>query len=354
MKVLYLTPWYPSARDKMEGLFVQKHVEAVRAQGVDVQVIYSQSWREMWQQWRKLKRTWGVPDVVQLNIIQKQGLLALWLKRKYGVPYVIVEHWSGYLPENGQFMRMSRAKQWLMQLVCQGASVVLPVSLPLQRAMQECGLQARQWGLIDNVADDFFYKKVDSRKLKDDSGKRTLLHVSCFDERAKNVKSLLRAAKQLADKRKDWRLVLIGTGVDYDEVRAYAESQNIPDGLLLWTGELPPQQVAEWLHKADALVMSSRYETYGVVLAEAAAAGIPILSTPVGIAEDLHACLISQEDANNHPDKFAGQIENVLFANEQTTHVIDGNRFTPQAVGKKLKQIYEQALCPKQWIFERS
>ena len=70
----------------MEGLFVQKHVEAVRAQGVDVRVIYSQTWRELWQQWRRLKREWGLPDVVQLNVVQKQGLLALWLKRRYGVP----------------------------------------------------------------------------------------------------------------------------------------------------------------------------------------------------------------------------------------------------------------------------
>ena len=30
MKILFLTPWYPSAKDAMSGLFVQKHVEAVR------------------------------------------------------------------------------------------------------------------------------------------------------------------------------------------------------------------------------------------------------------------------------------------------------------------------------------
>ena len=50
MRVLYLTPWYPSERDAMAGLFVQKHVEAVRAQGVDVRVIYSQDWRDMLRQ----------------------------------------------------------------------------------------------------------------------------------------------------------------------------------------------------------------------------------------------------------------------------------------------------------------
>ena len=102
-KVLFLTPWYPSEKDAMSGLFVQKHAESVRAQGCDVRVIFSQGWIETWQQWKALRREGWMPDVVQLNVIQKQGLLAMWLKKRYGIPFIIVEHWSGYLPENGLF-----------------------------------------------------------------------------------------------------------------------------------------------------------------------------------------------------------------------------------------------------------
>ena len=80
-KVLFLTPWYPSEKDAMSGLFVQKHVEAVRAQGVDVRVIFSLTLRDTWRQWKALQRENWTPDVVQLNVIQKQGLLALWLKK---------------------------------------------------------------------------------------------------------------------------------------------------------------------------------------------------------------------------------------------------------------------------------
>ena len=97
MKVLYLTPWYPSDKDQMSGLFVQKHVEAVRAQGVDIRVIHSQGWGDVWQQWKELKRTWGLPDLVQLNVIQKQGLLALWLKKRYNIPYIIISHSFQYV-----------------------------------------------------------------------------------------------------------------------------------------------------------------------------------------------------------------------------------------------------------------
>ena len=338
MKVLFLTPWYPSEKDAMSGLFVQKHVEAVRAQGVEVRVIFSQTIPDTWRQWKALQREGWKPDLVQLNVIQKQGLLA----KTIGVPYIIVEHWSGYLPENGQFSRMSRFKRDLYRHIANNAERILTVSEPLQKAMQACGIENEHWGTIDNVVDDFFFEP---RVKSQESRVKTLLHVSCFDERAKNVKGLLRAAKMLSEKRQDWRLKLVGTGVDYEDVRAYADTLDIPEGCLEWTGELTPQQVADEMHRADALVLSSRYETYGVVLAEAAAAGLPILSTPVGIAEEVADLIVPQEIAQHKAGTFAEFIESILW-NEKITNQKSKitNQFTADAIGRKLVSIYDSCL----------
>ena len=365
MKVLYLTPWYPSEKDEMSGLFVRKHVEAVRAQGVEVRVIFAESWRETGRQWKALRREGWIPDVVQLNVIQKQGLLALWLKKRYGIPYVIVEHWSGYLPENGMFKRLSAIKKRIYRRIAAQAEQVLCVSQRLQQAMQDCGIRAQQWGLIDNVVDGFFFEKVESKKTEVESrktkveskktkveSKKTLLHVSCFDERAKNVKGLLRAAKMLSEKRQDWKLVLVGTGVDYTDVRAFADTLDIPEGLLEWTGELTPSEVAERMHEADALVLSSRYETYGVVLAEAAAAGLPILSTPVGIAENVANLIVPQEIAQNKPGRMAEFMETILWGQEvrvksqklKVESKKSEERFSADFIGKKLKKSYDSCL----------
>lgn len=342
MKILFLTPWYPSDTDAMSGLFVQKHVEAVRAQGAEVRVIFSQGWRDTWNQWRALEREGWMPDVVQLNVIQKQGLLALWLKRRFAIPYIIIEHWSGYLPENGQFRQMSSLQQRFYQRIASQAEMILTVSPALQRAMQQSGIETKAWGTIDNVVDEFFKLSAFSRQH---SEKKILLHVSCFDEKAKNVKGLLRAAKMLSERRQDWRLVLVGTGVDYEDVRAYADALEIPDGLLEWTGELTPRQVAERMHHADALVLSSRYETYGVVLAEAAAAGLPILSTPVGIAEEVAHLIVPQEVAVSKPGRFAEFIETILFHQERLDPKPNlCERFTAERIGQHLMDIYDSCL----------
>ena len=352
MRILFLTPWYPSEKDAMSGLFVQKHVEAVRMQGADVRVIFSEGWRDTWRQWRALRREGWMPDVVQLNVIQKQGALALWLKERYGIPYVIVEHWSGYLPENGIFRQMSMIKQGLYRLLARKAEVVLTVSQKLQQAMKDCGVEAKKWGRVDNVVDDFFFENTDrfTDRIQNTDTQKTLLHVSCFDERAKNGKGLLRAAKMLSEKRQDWQLVLVGTGVDYEEVRAYAESLELQEGLLHWRGELTPREVAEEMQRADALVLSSRYETYGVVLAEAAAAGLPILSTPVGIAEDTGALIMPQEIAQNKAGKFAEFIETILWNTDrctdriQNTELYSGKRYSAETIGKRLIAVYDSCL----------
>ena len=342
MKVLFLTPWYPSEKDAMSGLFVQKHAEAVRAQGCEVRVIFAQTWRDTWHQWNALRREGWMPDIVQLNVIQKQGLLALWLKHRYGIPYVIIEHWSGYLPENGQYMRQNICKRTLCERIAAEASAVLPVSDKLAQAMQQCGIRNSRWLKIYNVVDDFFFQ---SPITDHQSPIKTLLHVSCFDERAKNVKGLLRAAKMLSEKRRDWQLVLIGTGIDYKEIRAYAKSLEFPEGLLRWTGELTPREVAEEMHRADAFVLSSRYETYGVVLAEAAAAGLPILSTPVGIAEEVADLIVPQEIAQFKPGKFAEFMETILWqppSHRQST--LCQESFKAETVGKQLKALYDSCL----------
>jgi glycosyltransferase involved in cell wall biosynthesis len=149
----------------------------------------------------------------------------------------------------------------------------------------------------------------------------------------------------LSEWRQDWSLVLVGTGVDYRDVRAYADALEIPEGLLCWTGELTPEQVAEQMHHADALVLSSRYETYGVVLAEAATARLPILSTPVGIAEEVADLIVPQEVAISKPGRFAEFIETILFHQERLDKKPDcSERFTAERIGQHLMDIYDSCL----------
>ena len=348
MKVLFLTPWYPSDKDSMSGLFVQKHVEAIRAQGADVRVIFSQTWRDTWRQWQELHREGWMPDVVQLNVIQKQGLLALWLKKHFHIPYVIIEHWSGYLPENGQYMQMSLPKRLFYQRIAAKASIILTVSDRHAQAMQDCGIRNEHWGRINNVVDDFFFEERQS-KIKNHKSK-ILLHVSCFDERAKNVKGLLRAAKMLSEKRQDWRLVLVGTGMDYADVRTYARTLAIPENLLVWTGELTPREVSEQLDQADAMVLFSYYENAPVVISESLAKGVPVIATRVGgipeMINDQCGILVASGDEQALVQALSTLLSHPEQYNRQPIREA-GKQYAYSVVGRKLMQVYSDVLSSR-------
>ena len=331
----------------MSGLFVQKHVEAVRAQGCEVRVIFSDTWCDTRREWKALRREGWMPDVVQLNVIQKQGLLALWLKKRYGIPYVIVEHWSGFLPENGAYLRNNGSlKRKIYEKIAAEASVILPVSERLKEAMQTCGIQNARWEKIHNVVDDFFFEKEESRKSKVESQK-TLLHVSCFDEAAKNVKGLLRAAKMRTEKRQDWQLVLVGTGADYKEVRAYAETLAFPAGTLRWTGELTPREVAEEMHKADAFVLPSNYENAPVVLSESLAMGLPIIASRIGgipeMVDDESGILVPTRDEKALAEAMDEMLDNLDKYDSEKIR-LKGEQYSFEMVGKHLKAVYESVL----------
>ena len=350
MKVLFLSAWYPTPRDAMAGLFVQKHAEAVAQQGHDVRVLFSEktglAWvRDMYQAWRKLQSEWGKPDVVQMNVLDKNGLIALWLKYQYHIPYVIIEHWSGYLPANFAFRGGWHG--WIMRRIAKQASCILPVSQMLEDAMKNCGIENNHWQRIHNVVDDFFYQPISTITITPKGDTFRFLHVSCFDEKAKNIQGMLRAVRKVAEERQDFELVVVGTGVDYTEDRAYADSLQFPEGMLTFTGEQTPHEVAQWMQQSDCFLFFSRYENAPVVLSECLAVGLPIISSNAGgIPEMINqecGILLHSEDEHALTQAMLHMVDTHAQYN---TNVIreQGKKYTYLHIGKQLSDLYHQII----------
>ena len=350
MKVLFLSAWYPTEHDAMAGLFVQKHAEAIAEQGCDVRVLYSEKigfeWvQEMYKKWHKLRKEWGMPDIVQMNVLDKNGIIALWFKWFYRIPYIIVEHWSGYLPANYAFRGGWHG--WIMRKIAEKASCILPVSQILEDAMKQCRIQNNNWQRIHNVVDDFFYQPISSITITPKGEKFRFLHVSCFDEEAKNIQGMLRAVRKVAEERQDFELVVVGTGVNYTEDHAYADSLQFPEGMLTFTSEQTPHEVAQWMQESDCFLLFSRYETYAVVLAEAITVGIPIISTTTaGIASELSTecgIFVPSEDELSLAQAMVQMLEKRNMYHKDTIRS-KGSKYSYQSVGKQLFNIYQRTI----------
>lgn len=379
-RVLYLTEWYPHRHDAMSGLFVRKHAIAAVRQGADICVLYlyhenpadrcdspsevapiqiveqqtdgvhevyvyytCNYLRALQVGWHRVRSTWGMPDVCQLNVITKNALLPLWLRLRYHIPYIIVEHWTGYLPISPTYKQSGRLHQRMAETVTRNAYITMPVSQDLLHAMQNCGLQCQRWKVLNNVVDDFFYNHPKKARSNDAIN---ILHISCFDEPHKNVCGLLRAIKTVSATHNAITLTLVGAGPDYQAVRQYADTLNLPDGLLRWTGELPPEQVAEQFDQADMFVLFSNYENAPVVVSESLAAGVPIVSSAVGgIAEMVPpqcGILVPARDEQALAQAILQIISHLNDYNRQTIREY-GNVYSYQTVGKQLMEIHESA-----------
>jgi glycosyltransferase involved in cell wall biosynthesis len=83
----------------------------------------------------------------------------------------------------------------------------------------------------------------------------------------------------------DWSLTCIGS-LDRDPATARSVRSKISaTGLgrrITLAGECPPQRVARAYREADAFVLPSFHEGYGMVFAEAMAHGLPVIATTAG------------------------------------------------------------------------
>ena len=372
MKVLYVSEWYPHRYDAMSGLFVRKHAQSVAFQEVDVCVLYVYPTEDksftglheivdqhtslvrevyvyyrgcrmaaMLAGWKYIKRTWGMPDVTQVNVITKNALLAIWLKYKYGIPYIVIEHWTGYLPENPDYKGFFHT--CLTQHVAKNAHCVMPVSNALQKAMVEHNIQAN-YQPINNVVDDFFYLTDDRQTAN--ASKKTLLHISCFDDAHKNISGILHATKKLLQQRNDFQLVIVGTGPDFCSIEQLSKDLLI-EHVVRFVGEQTPEQVQQWFQQCGAFVFFSNYETAGVVLSESLACGKPIISTPVGIAPDIihpeTGVLVEKNDIEGLCNAMAHMLDH---AQEYDSSLIRryADAYSYEVVGKHLKHAYKKSL----------
>lgn len=375
IQVLFLTPWYPNRTDAMFGLFVRKHAEAAsRYVNVHVAYIHADPLASSFSYVKKTEenltehflyypgrtklqrsayylRAWFSlllkvrhsgfrPDIVHAHILTRTAVIARILQFCWGTPFLITEHWSRYLP--GQSTFRSPFHAFITPWVARKAKALLPVSGTLMRAMQSRGIVHPRYQIVPNVVDPAFYD--DRQKVKHD--KFRFLHVSCFDEKAKNVKGILAAAKALSEIRDDFELLVVGTGVDYQAVREYYKQLGFPEQLVEFTGELSPEEVSRTYAGSDCFILFSNYETAGIVLAESLVSGIPVISTPVGIAPDIitreNGVLVDCGDVGALTQAMQQMLERRGRYDSKAIQAHARPLFSFDAVGRQLHELYSE------------
>ncbi len=112
---------------------------------------------------------------------------------------------------------------------------------------------------------------------KQEKKKRKLLFVSRI-HRKKGIDMLIEAWNMLGDSfYNDWELDIVGNKQDvqyYDELVAMAQC-----GDVVFSGELWGQDLINKYNEADLYILPTHSENFGIVVAEALACGVPVITT---------------------------------------------------------------------------
>lgn len=381
--IIFLARWYPHRYDPMFGLFVQRHAEAA-ALFNDITVIYCQEQRALsiehnahnsqptahcnfeivrtlendvdtirvyykkpknkilsllrfYRANMKALKMCKPADMIHVHILTRLGVIAWIQKLLHKTPYIITEHWSRYLPGNGfgGFLRKLFTK-----IVVRNAETVTTVTENLANAMRNHGLKNDNYVVLPNVVnlDMFHISEKNNAPCK-------IIHISCFEDKSKNISGLLESLKIIDDKGIDFQCTLIGEGMDLEVMKEKAQNLQLINKVS-FTGLLQGQELADKLSSGDFLVLSSNYENMPVVILEALASGLPVVSTNVGgikeMVDETKGILVEPKNKEALAEALIKMIETHknYDANYLRNSVIE--KYGYESVGRFLSKLYNK------------
>ena len=136
-------------------------------------------------------------------------------------------------------------------------------------------------------------------------------------------------------------LAIVGDGPDRVLLEALALRRGVN---VEFAGAVPPGEIGDWYRRARLVCVPSRREGFGMITAEALAAGRPVVATAVGAApqfvtEGVNGCLVPPDNAEALSTALSAALQSDLAASASTSTVALAP-FSPEAHAAALLEIY--------------
>ncbi|MBN2380599.1 glycosyltransferase [candidate division WOR-3 bacterium] len=387
-KVLFLPSFFPTESEPLAGLFIKKHAMAaarytdlfvlsvgfsadrkgkkyylkvVKENGLNIARVRCKMTRPRMPKlsylidlvryfkgtmlgFKEIRKRWGKPDIVHLNVSWPAGLTALYLRVTERIPYIVSEHWSGYVAETGRFKKTPVFAKNIIRIIFRKAKAVTAVSDYLARSLISHHLVHRKPLVVPNVVEI----PEELRRQKKDVHTVRALTVSLLHDGSKNISGLIQAFKEVARKHSNVQLDILGDGEDRGKLTTLTHNLGLLNKKVFFHGYVPNDQLHKWFAKANFFVLNSNYETFSVAIAEAIAHGVPVVVTRCGGPEEFVTpqvgILVERKNIESLITGLAFMIDNWRKYDRLRLHNHIKRLMSPDNVGKRFLEIYEGAL----------
>ena len=378
MKVLWLASWYPNKDNFLNGDFIQRQARAVAEMASVTVVSVAMGDATHWQTdestsgnlteiiliapfrgkrsavlkayyyvygyckiLRILKVKRFVPSLVHLNVIYPVSVIALLYKLWFRVPLIISEHSAIFAPNHDG---PSRIQHILAKTVNHFSACNVVVSKQLQKAMESNAL-INHYQIIENVVDTslFFF----SGNPKPLCSQMKMVFIANLDSVHKDFLGLLRILSKYKEQGGQFQLTVIGQTQRLSEISALIREYELTTNITL-IKEQEHAVIASTIKAADVLLLNSNYETFGCVIIEALACGVPVISTKTGVAE----IIVNESNGylvnSGNDDEFLAALQNIRSNyGKYNPHEISRaihDRCSYPTIANQILQIYQKVL----------
>jgi len=283
-------------------------------------------------------------ELVHAYFSYPDGVVAARIGRRHGVPVIITEQapWRPWMDE-------SPVERRLAVEAMRESAFGIAISTSLRDSIVNFTGESERIRVIPNGVDtDVFTLPPNGLHAAPDQ----ILFVGLI-RAVKGVDVLVRALRLLADRGRKAKLVAIGNGYyrsyqrDQADVRRLIAELGMSDSVEFRSGQ-SQEALVRAMQESAVLVLPSRVESLGLVLAEALACGTPVVATRSGGPEDIVTDEVGVLVPTEDPVALADGIQHVLDNRSSyrpealRSHVVV--RFGLDTVTARIGELYEQAV----------
>ncbi|GAA0132544.1 N-acetyl-alpha-D-glucosaminyl L-malate synthase BshA [Bacillus velezensis] len=206
---------------------------------------------------------------------------------------------------------------------------------------------------IYNFIDERVYLKKNTESIKEKHGilpdEKVVIHVSNF-RKVKRVKDVIRVFRNIAANTKA-KLLLVGDGPEKCVAWQLVEKYGLRDQVLLLGNQ---DRVEELYSISDLKLLLSEKESFGLVLLEAMACGVPCIGTNIGgipevIKDQVSGFLVEVGDIQAASEKALAVLKDKQLSKRLTDHALKmvETAFSSQRIVSQYERIYDELAGPE-------